>query len=97
MTNNPDDFLDDFTTRYCLPIGGFLTAIFAGWYMSSADSAAGMGAGGEDSKLYKIWKFLIQFITPALVGVTILNKIFQFSGGNYNPKYPQLEKCTSGE
>ena len=52
-----------------------------------------MGAGGEDSKLYKIWKFLIQFITPALVGVTILNKIFQLGGVTHNPKYPQLEKC----
>jgi neurotransmitter:Na+ symporter, NSS family len=107
FSEDASEFLDDFTTRYCLPVGGFMTAIFAGYCMSTADSAAGMGGYDgtnpndnnnlrESTKLYKTWHFLIRYVTPILVAITIMNKIGIFGKTDaqaVHPSYPKLEKC----
>ncbi len=73
------DFMDNLTTRYMLPIGGFLIALSAGWLLSKEDREAGFAAlPGGGTSLATTWTFTIRFITPALVLLVILNGLGLF-------------------
>ena len=88
-----NEFFDTVTTRYFLPIGGLCTAIFAGYCMDEKDMAAGLGGENpERLNLYKIWYYLIRYVTPVMLLVVIVNK---FSGEGEEPDitYPRLSSC----
>ena len=62
------DCLDYLTSNIMLPIGGVMMAVFVGWMMREAsvkDEMAMSHAG-----YYKLWLFLVRFVTP--VGVFII-------------------------
>jgi NSS family neurotransmitter:Na+ symporter len=64
------DLFDDFSTNYMLPIGGFLTCLFAAYVMKDADRVAEFGSKGP---LYKGLIFILKYITPVAVLLVILH------------------------
>ena len=62
------DLLDFLTANIMLPLGGLFIAIFVGWVMrnSSVEDEIAM----ESSAYYRVWKFLVKFVTP--VGVFLI-------------------------
>jgi NSS family neurotransmitter:Na+ symporter len=68
-SNGLFDILDILTANIMLPIGGLLIAIFAGWMMKTKHSQEELALNSS----YKIWLFLIRYITPVLVLLVIMN------------------------
>jgi len=66
------DLLDYLTANIMLPLGGLFIALFAGWLMSW-ESTEDELAGSRGS--YKLWRFLVRYITPIAVMVVFLNVI----------------------
>ena len=67
------DLLDYLTSNIMLPIGGLLIAIFAGWLMQ--DRSVKEELKMDDSLGYRLWRFLVRYITPVGVGLVFLNVI----------------------
>lgn len=73
------DFMDNLTTRYMLPTGGFLIALSAGWLLTEEDREAGFAAlPGGGQTLAAAWTFTIRYVTPILVLLVILNGLGVF-------------------
>jgi NSS family neurotransmitter:Na+ symporter len=62
---NLNDLLDYFSNQILLPLGGFLIALFVGWFVSSKLSAEELGF--RSPLLFKLWHFLIRFVVPPAV------------------------------
>jgi NSS family neurotransmitter:Na+ symporter len=67
------DIMDILTANFMLPLGGLAMAIFAGWYMSKESTMDELGVG--ESLLFRIWRFLVRFVTPLAVIVVFLQLI----------------------
>ena len=67
------DLLDYLTANIMLPLGGLLIAIFAAWKMSRASSVDELGMG--DRFFYRLWRFLVRYITPIAVIIVFLNAV----------------------
>lgn len=65
------DLLDYLTANILLPLGGMLIAVFAGWMMSREATRDELGLG--DSPGYRLWRFLVRYITPTAVLIVIVN------------------------
>lgn len=66
------DVLDYLTANIMLPLGGLFIAIFAAWVMhenSTRDELATFGW------MYKLWRFLVRYITPVAVIVVFLKAV----------------------
>jgi len=57
--------LDYFSTRILLPVGGFLIAVFVGWFISRRTSAEELGIG--DGAMFGMWHFAIRYVVPPAV------------------------------
>ncbi|WP_260292469.1 sodium-dependent transporter [Sedimenticola hydrogenitrophicus] len=67
------DVLDIVTSSIILPLGGLCMALFAGWVMardSVVDELGGLAGVG-----FKLWYFIIRFITPAAMLLIFLRAI----------------------
>ena len=60
------DMLVFVVTNLCLPISGFLIALFAGWVMSSSSILEELGV--KDGAWYRIWLALVRYVSPLGVG-----------------------------
>ena len=67
------DILDIVTTNFLLPLGGLAIALFAGWIMSEKDTTDELRLGANWQ--YKLWRFLVRFISPAGVILFFLHTI----------------------
>ncbi|EXJ16363.1 sodium-dependent transporter [Imhoffiella purpurea] len=67
------DLFDYLTANILLPLGGFFIAIFAGWIMSRASTRDELQAG--ESIGYRVWRFLVRYISPLLVVIVFLHAI----------------------
>jgi len=67
------DLLDYLTANIMLPLGGLLIAIFAAWKMSRESSIDEFSMG--DGLAYKLWHFLVRYVTPIAVTIVFLNAI----------------------
>ncbi|UCC55712.1 MAG: sodium-dependent transporter [Gammaproteobacteria bacterium] len=67
------DLLDYLTANIMLPLGGLLIAVFAVWQMSRNSSVDELSMG--DGFFYKIWRFLVKYITPVAVFIVFLNAV----------------------
>lgn len=59
---NFNDVMDYFSNQVLLPVGGFLIALYAGWFMpreATRDELSSLGAA-----TYGLWYFLIRFVVP---------------------------------
>lgn len=67
------DLLDYLTANLMLPLGGLFIALFAGWQMRRRSNLDELGMG--DGPGFRLWFFLIRYITPLAVVVVFLNAI----------------------
>ncbi|HVS62894.1 MAG TPA: sodium-dependent transporter [Thermoanaerobaculia bacterium] len=61
------DTLDYTVSNWFLPIGGLLTAIFAGWLLSSKLEREELEQGHGRFPLFGAWKFALRFIGPIAI------------------------------
>ena len=65
------ELIDYFTANIMLPVGGLLTAIFAGWVLNRHFVRKELQV--EDRFLYRSWRFAIRYITPCIVLIVFLD------------------------
>jgi len=63
-------FADSLTANVMLPLGGFLTSLFAGWVVTS--SAAREEIGFKSERMFKIWHVLVRYVCPIAVGAVMV-------------------------
>ncbi len=67
------DVLDYLTANIMLPLGGLLLAVFAGWIMKQRASKDELS--DEGVLVYKVWRFLIRYVSPVAVAIIFLDVI----------------------
>jgi len=67
------DLVDFLTANIMLPLGGLLIAVFAAWLMSERSASDELAMG--DGPGYRIWYFLVRYVTPVGVVFVFLNVI----------------------
>jgi neurotransmitter:Na+ symporter, NSS family len=65
------DVLDYLTANIMLPLGGLLLAVFAGWIMKQRASKDELSDDGV--LVYKVWRFLIRYVSPVAVAIIFLD------------------------
>ncbi|VAW72974.1 Sodium-dependent transporter, SNF family [hydrothermal vent metagenome] len=65
------DLLDGLTANILLPLGGLAIAVFSAWVMRRQDSVQEFDMG--DGPGYRLWHFLVRYVTPAAVVIVFLN------------------------
>jgi NSS family neurotransmitter:Na+ symporter len=69
-TNGFFDVLDILTANIMLPLGGLFIAVFAGWMMKRRHTQEELAANHTG---YDLWHFIIRFVSPVLVLITLLH------------------------
>lgn len=69
---NMFDLLDYLTANIMLPLGGILTAIFAGWIVKEQYAAEELAIS---EIAFKVWQFSIRFIAPIAVAIIFILKL----------------------
>lgn len=70
------DFFDYITDKVFLAIGGFLVAIFVGWFMKKEDLKDEITNGGKVKfALFEAWYFAIKFVIPILIAIVAISGI----------------------
>jgi NSS family neurotransmitter:Na+ symporter len=64
------DATDYIASNVLLPLGGMLTAIFAGWFMTR--DAARDELGIRRLAVFGIWRFLIRYVAPVAIGLMLV-------------------------
>lgn len=67
------DFVDYVTSAILMPIGAFLTSIFAGYYYSKKISREEMLASPF---VYNCWLFIVRYVAPLSIAAIFINKVF---------------------
>ena len=67
LGRNLNDVMDYFSNQILLPVGGFLIALFVGWFVSRESTAEELGFGNET--LFKLWHVLIRYVVPPAMAV----------------------------
>ncbi len=78
-SNGLFDMFDILTANIMLPLGGLAMAIFAGWVMRRESTAEEFGG---DGMAYKLWRFVVRYITPVCVMVIFLKAFGVFNAGS---------------
>ncbi|NJD39594.1 MAG: sodium-dependent transporter [Geobacter sp.] len=68
------DSVDFLATNYLLPLGGLLTVVFSGWFLSGTVVQSEFEAGGTGKRFFPLWRFLIRYVSPVLVLLVLLYK-----------------------
>ncbi len=80
------DFMDFMTEGLLLPIGGFLTAVFAGWVLSRNMLVSELGEGS----IMNVWRFLIRWFVPAFIGFVLVFGFLDKIQNTYNVPLPSV-------
>jgi NSS family neurotransmitter:Na+ symporter len=67
------DLLDYLTANIMLPLGGLFIAVFAAWVMRDADVREELAIVNRIG--YRMWRFLVRYVTPVCVVIVFLNAI----------------------
>ncbi len=69
------DFFDFFTGQIMLPVGGFLTCLFVGWYLPRNLVVSEFTNGGTlKGSLFRIYLFCIRFVCPVCILLIFLHQ-----------------------
>jgi NSS family neurotransmitter:Na+ symporter len=67
------DLFDKATADVLMPLGGLLTAIFAGWYLDKNIFRKQISNDGKlRAPLFGVLRFLLRWIAPLLIGTTFI-------------------------
>ncbi|MDY6932876.1 MAG: sodium-dependent transporter [Spirochaetota bacterium] len=72
LGNNFFDFMDQLTTNYMLPIGGFFIAICLGWKYGLANTIHELDPDTRIISFKELWAFTIKFISPIVLFMLFL-------------------------
>ena len=74
---------DHLSANWMLPLGGLITAIFAGWALDDAVVAEQLGgdARGRPVLTARIWRVFVRFVCPAAIGWILLTVL---RGGDFS-------------
>lgn len=61
---------DFIASNVLLPVGAFMTAIFAGWVLTR--DMAKEEFEGKDGLAFRCWRFLIRFVAPAAIAILLV-------------------------
>lgn len=75
-SNGLFDMMDILTANFMLPLGGLAMAVFAAWFMSRNSVIDELGMG--DRAAFRLWYFVVRFITPVAVVIVFLRAIGAF-------------------
>lgn len=64
------DATDYIASNVLLPLGGMLTAVFAGWFMTR--DAARDELGIRRVAVFRTWRFLIRYVAPVAIGLMLV-------------------------
>jgi NSS family neurotransmitter:Na+ symporter len=67
--------MDYLASNWFLPVGGFLIALFTGWFLNTATTRRELEEGHGSMAGYGLWRFLIRFVAPLAVGAIIVSVI----------------------
>lgn len=72
--------VDYLVSNWLLPVGGFFTAVYAGWFLSSALTRRELEKGAGPFRLHRFWKFLLRVLCPVAIAwilfAVIQGKVF---------------------
>jgi len=68
-------FVDFIAASLLMPLGGFLTAVFAGWVIEKKMMEAELGQG-----FFRVWRPVIRWIVPIVVGVVLVMGVIEKLG-----------------
>lgn len=66
------DMLDFLASNVIMPVGGLLTAVFAGWILTHGEKEAEIKMVENTFHFYEIWHILIKYITPVALVIVLL-------------------------
>ncbi len=72
------DWMDKLAGNLFLVGGGFLLALFVGWFMDAPEVEASRGAGKV--RWFKVWRFLLRIPVPIILGLVLLNSVRNLLG-----------------
>lgn len=64
------DATDYIASNLLLPLGGMLTAVFAGWIVT--EKVARDGFAARDGWIFRTWHVLIRYVAPVAIGIMLL-------------------------
>jgi NSS family neurotransmitter:Na+ symporter len=64
------DATDYIASNLLLPVGGLLTAVFAGWIVTRDAAREELGMG--DGAVFRAWRFLIRYVAPIAIGFMLI-------------------------
>jgi len=70
--------LDYLAANWFLPVGGLLIALFVGWFFRRGDAFAELTEGHGEVRGFGLWRFLIRFVAPIVVGAIIVSVILGY-------------------
>lgn len=71
------DHIDNIASNYLLPLGGMLTAIFVGWVWGPKAALEEIEKHETRFHWGAAWTFLLRYVSPVLVAIIFLAKIFK--------------------
>ena len=66
--------VDDLVTDWFLPVCGFLTALYVGWFLDREQALEEFASGTKFRYLFKPWLFFMKWIAPTAIFLIILSK-----------------------
>lgn len=70
------DFLDWFTANFCLPLGGFFTSLFVGWFIDKKivhDELT--NSGTHANGFFRVFLFTVRYVCPLLILFVFLRQL----------------------
>ena len=67
LGRNLNDVMDYFSNQILLPLGGFLIALFVGWFVSRESAAEELGFGSQT--MFTLWHVLIRYVVPPAMAI----------------------------
>lgn len=65
---------DDLVSVWLLPVGGFLIAVYTGWFLKKEIAEEEFISGTTLPWLFKPWLFFIRWVAPLAIGIIMLQK-----------------------
>ena len=69
--------MDQLTSNYMLPIGGFLIAVGLGWRYGLERTIHELDPDTRFISLKELWAFIIKFVSPVLVFIIFIQKLYE--------------------